>query len=263
MADEQEKGLFGGIFDGKFFNVFRGDEGDRKAAERRAARRRAKAQADQAFADSLAADLAGDTNGYVAGRIVQNTQGQAVPQLNVAESPAFRKLRSKVVAMAGKMKEQSEIIAELGEDLEDVEGAAMQTRQHLKKVVDRLKEKNKKSENTQGMISDSLLSAANGIISVINVNDKAPNQFFKVAEATLTSLVAADWAEGQTEKWLRLAALVCNIGAFYDPAIGLTSLFTTDEGAIVPSTSTTPTTADDSTGDSFLDGWLANNGLAA
>ena len=130
-------------------------------------------------------------------------------------------------------------------------------------VVDRLKEKNKKSENTQGMISDSLLSAANGIISVINVNDKAPNQFFKVAEATLTSLVAADWAEGQTEKWLRLAALVCNIGAFYDPAIGLTSLFTTDEGAIVPSTSTTPTTADDSTGDSFLDGWLANNGLAA
>lgn len=254
-----EGGIFGGVFDGKFFNAFRGDKGDAEAAARRAARDRAKAAADQAFADSMASDL-GSTSvveGIATGNLVRDSGGNHRPQVNVADTPAFRKLRSKTIEMANRMKDQSKAIAEMREDIEVGDAESLKTRKYIKKMADRLEERFKQSSKTQGMISDSLLSAANGVLSVINVNDVAPNKLFKVLEAVLTGLVASDWAEGQTEKWLRLAALGANIGAYYDPEVGFASLFQTDEGSIIPSTSTTTPEPTTNTGSPLLDAWLA------
>lgn len=233
-----EKGIFGGIFDGKAFDLFRGDEGDANAAARQAARQEAKAAATRARAESLEASLNDVETGPEAAATGGITPaGRAV--VDVANSPWARKTRQRQKQLLDMCKDQQEQLEELTEMVKQNRQYTMKLRDATKAMKEKVAEKFKKEERNLGFISDNVLSIGTALVEVININDTVHNPLARLGAVAVGNVIKSDYVEGNNEKMLRGLELLLQAFAYYDASVGLTSLLTTDGGALLPSTTTT------------------------
>ena len=220
-----------GLFDGKFFDAFRGDAGDLAAAERRAEKHERKLAAANAHADSKRKELNLDpVETEVADAAeVQSNGNRAVADMRQVKR-AMRKLQQRT---AEAIQAQEEVNVATAEQLQNLTEVVRKQRKLLEKVVRHAREEKKKEKEGMGFMSDTVWAAINGIIKVINVSDEVRNPTFAAAAAALEAAVATDrWEEN--EQWLLIGATLCNTIAHWDMVEGLSSVMSSDSGSLLP-----------------------------
>lgn len=243
-----------GIFDGKVFDLFRDDEGDAAAAQNRADKHSAKADSNQAIADNKLGidevDVPGEAEAVVA-PLVQTGPQTAVA--NVGASPQWGRMVRATKKLAEMQKAQEQRISQLQAENAEITSAlaARQVKmgKGLTKLVETLREQDKKRAGSALFLSDGVMSALSGFISVINVSDQVQSPTFAALGASLQALIASDVIEGPMETWLRTAQLISEALAYYDAQAGLTSIIGAESGSFLTGSGSTSST------------WLTDSGF--
>ena len=220
LGDDQRQ-----FFEGAVFDLFRGKEGKAAAAADRASHFRNKAERLDAKAERLQPAIAEATREEVA---IETQRGQARVRM-----PQMVQLRRSLEDQAALIQEQGAALKASSEALEAMREEHAEFKERCIKAFKAIRSRMKQDQETFALVSGGMMALVNGLVSVINVSDQVQNPTLKVLEASLTGMAASDRMKGPAEDWIRIAALVANCGAYYDPSQGLSSLVTTDQ-AIPP-----------------------------
>lgn len=217
-----------GFFEGQFFDIFRGPEKNAKVAWDRAQRaaRRAEKLADKAgiaLPDEDAPDSAPVFNG----------KGQAVAAADISRlTRQIRRLRQSGQALSESLREQAEANDAQGQAIEALEADVAQLREGAQRLVQALRQKFREEQSGNARLAKGVLAIAQAFVSVINVTDTVQFPAAKAVAEGLKALAISDVVEGSQETWIKVAALLAEAAAYYDPRAGLMSILTADGSAL-------------------------------